>query len=96
MLTGATMNKGTESDGVIEDEAALGFEGSLRTVERAVAALEGGALDLDDALRTYERAARLLERCHGLLDAAEQRVLLLTGTNPDGTPQTKAFDAPAE
>lgn len=68
----------------------------MRAAEQSVAALESGTLDLDGALVTYERAVRLLERCHGLLDAAEQRVSVLVGTNPDGTSRTEPFNAPGE
>jgi exodeoxyribonuclease VII small subunit len=71
-----------------------GFEESLRRLERAVAALEGGELGLDEALARYEEGVRLLGRCKALLDAAERRVALLAGVEDDGTPRAAPFQAP--
>jgi exodeoxyribonuclease VII small subunit len=76
-------------------DADGGFEGSLHRLERAVEELEGGDLGLDDALAKYEEGVRLLARCHGLLDAAERKVALLTGVDEDGRPATEPFDAAA-
>jgi exodeoxyribonuclease VII small subunit len=70
----------------------VGFEESLRRLDRAVAALEDGELGLDEALARYEEGVRLLGRCKALLDAAERQVALLTGLDGDGTPQTVPFD----
>lgn len=69
------------------------FEPSLRELERTVASLESGRLDLDDALSAYERGVRLLARCKGLLDAAERQAAILTGVDAEGLPQTAPLDA---
>lgn len=72
------------------------FETNLRQLEKTVKALEGGDLGLDAALSEYEGGIRLLARCHALLDAAGQKVALLTGaTGESGEPETAAFDASA-
>lgn len=89
-MAGKKASESAEKDTGAE---TLGFEAALRVVEQSVAALESGTLDLDDALKAYEKAVQLLERCHRLLEAAEQRVTILTGTNADGTPKIEPFDA---
>lgn len=66
------------------------FEAALSQLERAVADLEAGELDLDASLARYEQGVRLLSHCHGLLDAAGRRVELLTGR--DGETATAPFD----
>lgn len=71
------------------------FETALKRLERLVASLERGDLDLSGALAAYEDGVKLLGQCHGLLDAAERKVTLLTGVNDDGTPSTTPFDATA-
>lgn len=71
------------------------FESALAGLERAVAALESGRLDLDEALKQYEEGVRLLGHCNALLDGAERKVALLTGVNADGIPDTAPFNATA-
>lgn len=68
------------------------FEAALSQLERAVADLEAGELDLDASLARYEQGVRLLSHCHGLLDAAGRRVELLTGRDADGQAITVPFD----
>lgn len=74
------------------DVSTLPFEDAMSRLEAAVNALEDGGLGLDEALSCYEQGVRLLGRCHTLLDRAERQVALLTGVEPDGTPQTAPFD----
>ncbi len=71
------------------------FEPSLRELERTVASLESGRLDLDDALAAYERGVGLLARCKGLLDAAERQAAILIGVDAEGRPQTAPLDSPS-
>jgi exodeoxyribonuclease VII small subunit len=78
-----------------EDDSPLGFEDALRQLDRTVAQLEGGELDLDGALAQYERGVHLLTRCRSMLDAAERQVAILTGVDDDGRPMTAPFDASA-
>lgn len=69
-----------------------GFEPSLRALEEVTSALEAGQLDLDASLAAFERGVRLLSRCKGLLDQAEERVALLTGVDEQGQPETATFE----
>src|SRR6478752_5679994 len=72
------------------------FETNLRQLEKTVKALESGDLGLDAALSEYEGGIRVLARCHAMLDAAGQKVALLTGaTDESGEPETAPFDASA-
>jgi exodeoxyribonuclease VII small subunit len=77
------------------DETPLGFEEALRRLDRTVARLEGGELDLDGALAEYEQGVHLLTRCRSMLDAAEKQVALLTGVDDDGQPLTSPFETSA-
>jgi exodeoxyribonuclease VII small subunit len=78
-----------------QDDASLGFEDALRQLDRTVAQLEGGELDLDGALAQYERGVHLLTLCRSMLGAAERQVAILTGVDDDGQPLTAPFDASA-
>jgi len=69
----------------------LPFEQSLLELERVVRDLEDGRLGLDEALQRYEQGIGLIKRCHGKLRQAEQRILLLTGTDDNGTPILQPF-----
>ena len=69
----------------------LPFEEALVELERTVRDLEDGRLGLDDALSRYERGVGLIKDCHGRLRQAEQRILLLTGTDDDGRPLLQPF-----
>jgi exodeoxyribonuclease VII small subunit len=71
------------------------FEANLRQLEKTVKALEGGDLGLDAALSQYEGGIRLLASCHAMLDAAGQKVAMLTGVTEAGEPGTAEFDATA-
>ena len=67
-------------------EAEFDFETSLAEVEQIVAKLESGELGLTESLEQYETGIKQLKRCHALLDAAEQRVSLLSGFDAEGNP----------
>jgi exodeoxyribonuclease VII small subunit len=71
--------------------AARPFEESLAELERIVRDLEDGQLGLDEALARYEQGIALLKQCHGQLQQAEQRILVLTGLEPDGQPMLQPF-----
>ena len=68
------------------------FEQSLAELERIVRELEDGQLGLEDALARYEIGVGLLKRCYARLQQAEQRILLLTGVDPEGRPVTQPFE----
>ncbi len=68
----------------------LSFEQSLARLEQIVRELEEAQLGLDDSLARYELGVRLIKECHARLQAAEQRILLLTGVE-DGAPVLQPF-----
>ena len=78
-----------------QSEPELSFEQALGQLERIVASLERGEPELTSALANYEEGVRLLKRCYGLLDQAEQSVALLTGVDTAGNPLSAPFDATA-
>jgi exodeoxyribonuclease VII small subunit len=70
---------------------ALTFEQALEELERIVRVLEDGQTSLEEALGRYEAGVGLLKRCYAQLGEAEQRILLLTGTDEAGNAVTKEF-----
>jgi exodeoxyribonuclease VII small subunit len=68
------------------------FEQCLAELERVVRDLEGGELGLEESLARYETGVGLLKRCYARLQQAEQRILLLTGMDPNGNPVTQPFE----
>ena len=62
-----------------------GFEGTLAELEALVARMETGSLPLDEALRSFERGVQLTRECQAALQAAQQRVQLLTQHNGNAT-----------
>jgi exodeoxyribonuclease VII small subunit len=68
----------------MSDSVERSFEDSLNDLERIVRDLEDGQLGLDEALARYEQGVALIRGCQTLLGQAEQRILLLTGVEPDG------------
>jgi exodeoxyribonuclease VII small subunit len=61
-------------------EVPTTFEGVLAELEARVSKLERGELDLEEALRLFEEGVALVRTCHEKLDAADARILALTGT----------------
>ena len=55
-----------------------GFEGALAELEELVASMEAGNLPLEEALRRFERGVQLTRDCQTALQAAQQRVQVLT------------------
>jgi exodeoxyribonuclease VII small subunit len=70
----------------------LTFEQSLLELDRVVRDLEDGQLGLEEALTRYEVGIGLLKRCYAQLRHAEQRILLLTGTDAEGCPLLQPFE----
>ena len=83
-------NLNTDAD----DQAS--FEHSLAVLETIVHDLEDGQLGLADALARYEQGVKHLKHCYELLQAAEQKIELLTGVAEDGTQQTQPFEEAEE
>ena len=66
------------------------FEESMSRLEEIVNLLEKGDAPLEQAMALFEEGAAILRTCSAQLDAAEQKVRLLTA-GPDGRPLEEAF-----
>src|SRR3954447_508064 len=69
----------------------LTFEQALIELEAVMRDLEDGATGLEEALARYETGVGLLKFCYAQLRQAEQRILLLPGTEEAGKPVTEPF-----
>jgi exodeoxyribonuclease VII small subunit len=67
------------------------FEQSLAELDRIVKELEDGQIGLEDSLACYEKGVGLIKQCYAQLRQAEQRILLLTGTDGDNQPVLEIF-----
>jgi exodeoxyribonuclease VII small subunit len=76
-----------------EHKAAPTFETALEELQNIVHELEEGRLGLENSLARFEQGVGLLKNCHRLLEQAEQRIEVLTGTDAQGNPITAPFDA---
>jgi len=64
----------------------LTFGAALAELDRIVAALEGGQLELEESLARYERGVSLLRGLQAKLAEAQQKVTMLVGElEPDAT-----------
>lgn len=59
------------------------FEKSLEALEKILAEMESGKLNLDDSLKAFERGVKLSAECQQALAEAEQRVSLLSDTGEE-------------
>ena len=93
-------HSGAQSDPSPAEEkpiSELDFEAALAHLESIVGRLEQGQVGLTESLDQYEQGVKYLKQCYRLLEQAEKRVEILSGTNEDGTPQTEPFaDSDAE
>src|SRR5262249_50315978 len=69
------------------------FEAALERLQAIVHELEEGELGLEASLGRFEDGISLLRACYRLLEQAEQRIEILTGTDGEGNPITAPFDA---
>ncbi|QDU27311.1 Exodeoxyribonuclease 7 small subunit [Anatilimnocola aggregata] len=69
------------------------FESSLAALEKIVYGLEDGQQGLGKSLQLYEQGIQHLQRCYQLLDAAEQKIELLTSVDEEGQATTEPFDS---
>ena len=74
------------------DSSEIDFEQAVGEVQLIVNELESGELGLSESLLHYERGIKRLNQCHGLLEAAERKVTLLSGFDADGNPVTELFE----
>ena len=69
------------------------FEESLAELEALVERMEGGELSLEDSLSAFERGIALTRSCQQALQAAEQKVEILTAQNHDAPTEPFENDA---
>ena len=69
----------------------ISFEEALAELEQVVADLEDGQIGLEASLARYERGVGLIKTCYAQLRDAEQRILLVTGTDDEGKPILQPF-----
>lgn len=89
------MPKKSVSKAKAEEPATLPdatFEQDISEIEGIADSLETGRLDLADSLTRFEEGVARLKRCYATLEAAEERVELVTAWRPDGTPETAPLD----
>ena len=72
--------------------AGPSFEDALAELEQIVRALEAGDIALEDALSRYESGVGLVKHCYTQLRQAEQRIVQLSGEDPDGKPILQTFE----
>ena len=69
------------------------FEESLGELEALVERMESGELSLEDSLGAFERDIALTRNCQQALQAAEQKVEILTANTPDAPTEPFTDDA---
>jgi exodeoxyribonuclease VII small subunit len=80
-----------KSDGS-EDGAEVTFEQALGELEQVVGELEHGRLGLSDSLAAYEKGVFFLRRCYELLEKAEKKIGILSGTDENGRPIVRPLE----
>ena len=66
-------------------EPTRSFEDALTELESHVRKLDSGELPLEEALQVFESGIRLQQECAELLDATEQKIVELSGTEAEPT-----------
>jgi exodeoxyribonuclease VII small subunit len=74
---------------VARQQQGVDFEAALEELEGLVERMEEGELGLEESLKTYERGIELSRACQKSLDAAEQRIRILT--EKDGDAEARNF-----
>jgi len=75
---------------------AVGFDAQLKELEQLVSRMEQGDLDLDEALRQFEHGVALVRQCEQQLQAAEQKVQILSRQGEQETLVAFAAAPPAD
>ena len=70
----------------------MSFERALEKLEQIVGQLEDGQLGLDESLSQYELGMKYLRQCYRRLEAAEQKIELLSGADSAGEARVEPFD----
>ena len=69
------------------------FEQSLSELEALVERMESGELSLEESLGAFEQGIALTRNCQQALQAAEQKVEILTARTPDAATEPFEDDA---
>ena len=67
------------------------FESQMEELEKIVAELEKGDLNLDKSVEKFEEGIKISKECNKMLEDAEKRITILV--NNDGEVQEKDFIA---
>lgn len=87
-MTSTPAPKPTKSGGKSASaEVAPSYEAALAELEQLVSQLDAGQLPLDQLLSRYQRGSELLAYCRERLDAVENQIKVLEGS------QLKPWDA---
>ena len=76
--TASTVNNETQPEP--HAAAPINYESALAELETLVMQLEGGQMPLDQLLTGYQRGAQLLKFCRDKLEAVENQIKVLEGT----------------
>ncbi len=76
----------------------LKFEDALEKLERIVADIEEGEVSLEESIEKYAEGIKLIKQCRTILDAAEEKIRVLTRgedgeLEPDGELDEDTDDA---
>ena len=56
------------------------FEQAMAQLEQIVAQIESGQVSLEESIAKYEQGTKLVQTCRAMLEAAEQKIQVLTET----------------
>jgi exodeoxyribonuclease VII small subunit len=76
----------------INDGGEIALEPAMAELAQIVSRLESGQETLDESLAQFERGMALLRVCHRKLDAAAQRIELVTKLSATDDVETVDFD----
>ena len=74
----------------VATDDAITFEDALAELERLVESMESGGLSLEESLKSFERGIALTRHCQESLQAAEQKVTMLSSPSDDA--DTEPFE----
>jgi exodeoxyribonuclease VII small subunit len=89
----AERKQGQRDDAPNGEPSELSFEDAIRRLGHIVEQLEQGDLPLEASLRLFEEGIGLARVSQRRLDGAERRIEELLGTDDDGAPLTRPFEA---
>ena len=82
-----------KSQSEVSDNGEIALEPAMAELAQIVSRLESGQETLDESLAQFERGMALLRVCHRKLDAAAQRIEIVTKLTATDDTETTEFDA---